>query len=236
MKEMEKNQNRNQSNKENKGKMSGPLLFGLKLLSVKRMRRTMSLDLKIRPFIDLSNSQKHRRILGLSQSVLDIVEKEKDNTFHPDDQIKLKQIKFEIDDNAYDISFGKVNKVEETKKIEAVVKSLDKGHISREAYRFLARIEDLPREKAVCDVRQKINAEMKKKVPLTLVELLQPTKFEPIREEPNITDSEIITNMLELIGKGGQRCITDILNYIIPLYIEKGILIPRQSLTINITY
>jgi hypothetical protein len=74
---------------------------------------------------------------------------------------------------------------------------------------------------------QKINAEMKKKVPLTLVELLQLTKFELIREEPNITDSEIITNMLESIGKGGQRHITDILNYIIPLYIEKGILIPR---------
>jgi hypothetical protein len=102
------------------------------------MRRTMSLDLKIRLFIDLGNSQKCHRILGLSQSILDIVEKEKDNTFHPDDQIKLKQIKFEIDDNAYDISFGKVNKVEETKKIEAVVKSLDKGHLSREAYRSLA--------------------------------------------------------------------------------------------------
>ncbi|POG80140.1 hypothetical protein GLOIN_2v1521868, partial [Rhizophagus irregularis DAOM 181602=DAOM 197198] len=229
MKEMEKNRNRDQSNKENKGKISGPLLFGLKLLSVERVRRTMSLDLKIRPFIDLGNSQKRRRILGLSQSILDIVERERDNTFHPDDQIKLKQIKFEIDDDVYDINFGKVNKIEEIKKIEAVVKSLDKGHISREAYRSLARIEDLPREKAVCDIRQKINAEMKKQVPLTLVDLLQPTKFEPIREEPNITDSEIITNMLELIGKGGQRRITDILNYIIPLYIEKGILIPRQS-------
>ncbi|PKC67045.1 hypothetical protein RhiirA1_418594 [Rhizophagus irregularis] len=229
MKEMEKNRNRDQSNKENKGKISGPLLFGLKLLSVERVRRTMSLDLKIRPFIDFGNSQKRRRILGLSQSILDIVERERDNTFHPDDQIKLKQIKFEIDDDVYDINFGKVNKIEEIKKIEAVVKSLDKGHISREAYRSLARIEDLPCEKAVCDIWQKINAEMKKQVPLTLVDLLQPTKFEPIREEPNITDSEIITNMLESIGKGGQRRITDILNYIIPLYIEKGILIPRQS-------
>ncbi|CAB4476022.1 unnamed protein product [Rhizophagus irregularis] len=107
MKEMEKNRNRDQSNKENKGKISGPLLFGLKLLSVERVRRTMSLDLKIRPFIDLGNSQKRRRILGLSQSILDIVERERDNTFHPDDQIKLKQIKFEIDDDVYDINFGK---------------------------------------------------------------------------------------------------------------------------------
>ncbi|PKY62008.1 hypothetical protein RhiirA4_432215, partial [Rhizophagus irregularis] len=33
-KEIGKNQNRNQSNRKNKGKISGPLLFGLKLLSV----------------------------------------------------------------------------------------------------------------------------------------------------------------------------------------------------------
>ena len=70
---------------------------------------------------------------------------------------------------------------------------------------------------------------MKKKVPMTLVDLLQPTAFEPITGDPDITDNTIIMNMLESIGKGGQRRITDILNYIIPLYIEKGILILRQS-------
>ncbi|UZO07546.1 uncharacterized protein OCT59_027829 [Rhizophagus irregularis] len=228
-KEIGKNQNRNQSNRKNKGKISGPLLFGLKLLSVERVRKTMSLDLKIRPFDELGNSQKRRKILGLSQRVLDIVEKEKGNTFHPDDQIKLKQIKFETYDDIYEINFGKLGKIEEMKKIEAVVKSLDRGHISREAYRSLARIEDLPRENVICDFRQKINAEMKKKVPMTLVDLLQPTAFEPITGNPDITDSTIIMNMLESIGKGGQRRITDILNYIIPLYIEKGILIPRRS-------
>ena len=53
---MDEDQNRNQSNKENKGKMSRPLLFGLKLLSVEQVRRTMSLDLKIRLFSDLDNS------------------------------------------------------------------------------------------------------------------------------------------------------------------------------------
>ncbi|CAB5202794.1 unnamed protein product [Rhizophagus irregularis] len=79
-KEIGKNQNRNQSNRKNKGKISGPLLFGLKLLSVERVRKTMSLDLKIRPFDELGNSQKRRKILGLSQRVLDIVEKEKGNT------------------------------------------------------------------------------------------------------------------------------------------------------------
>ncbi|GET00608.1 hypothetical protein GLOIN_2v1728867 [Rhizophagus clarus] len=191
--EMDENQNRNQSNKKNNGKMS---------------------DHKIRPFNDLGNSQKRRKILGLSQYVLDIIEKEKGNTFHPDDQIKLKQIKFETYDDSYNINFGKLDRVEETKKIEAIVKSLDKGHISREAYRSLARIEDLLREK----------------IPITLVDLSQPSVFEPITEEPDIIDGAIILNMLESVGKGGQRRITNILNYIIPLYVKKGILIPRRSI------
>ena len=43
---------------------------------------------------------------------------------------------------------------------------------------------------------------MKKAIPLTLVNLSQPTVFDPITEEPDITDDTIITNMLESIGKG----------------------------------
>ncbi|GES76503.1 hypothetical protein GLOIN_2v1521868 [Rhizophagus clarus] len=209
IKEMGKN--RNQSNKENKGKMSGPLLFGLKLLSI----------------------EQHRKILGLSQCVLDIVEKEKSNTFHPDDQIRFKQIKFETSEDLYNINFGTLDKIKEVKKIETIVKSIDKGHISREAYQSLARIEDLLREEAVYDIHQKINAEMKKKVPTTLVELLQPTVFKSIIEEPDITDSAVILNMLKSIKKKDQHRIADILNCILPLYIEEGILIPKRS-TLNI--
>ncbi|GET04504.1 hypothetical protein GLOIN_2v1521868 [Rhizophagus clarus] len=178
MGEMDENQNRNQSNKENNKKMSGPLLFGLKLLSVEQIRKTMSLDHKIRPFNDLGN------------------------TFHPDNQIKLKQIKFETYDDSYNINFGKLDRVKETKKIEAIVKSLDKEHISREAYQSLARIEDLPHEKVVYDMRQKINVKVKKKVPIILVDLSQSSVFEPITEEPDIIDGAIILNMIESVGKG----------------------------------
>ncbi|PKB97706.1 hypothetical protein RhiirA5_432632 [Rhizophagus irregularis] len=46
---------------------------------------------------------------------------------------------------------------------------------------------------------------MKKVIPLTLVNLSQPTVFDPITEEPDITDNIIITNMLESIGKGGRN-------------------------------
>ena len=98
-----------------------------------------------------------------------------------------------------------MNKEEETKRIEAIVKSLDRGYISREAYRPLTQIEqDISRENAIYKVRQSINTEMKNKVPLTFVNLSQPTKFEPITKKPDITDNLIIMNMLESIGKGGQ--------------------------------
>ncbi|CAG8785827.1 34838_t:CDS:2, partial [Gigaspora margarita] len=49
-----------------------------------------------------------------------------------------------------------------------------------------------------------------------------PTIFEPITDTPEITDANIIANMLESIRMGGQRRITDILNYIIPFYVSKG--------------
>jgi hypothetical protein len=70
---------------------------------------------------------------------------------------------------------------------------------------------------------------MKKKIPLTLVDILNPTTVHEPIEEPYITDSAIITNILESVGKGGQRRIIDILNYIVPFYIKRGILIPERS-------
>ncbi|CAB5376261.1 unnamed protein product [Rhizophagus irregularis] len=128
-------------------KISGPLLFGLKLSSVEKIRKTISLD-KIRPLTELSNTTKRRKILGLSQRILNVVESEKENTFHKIDKIKLKQVTFQTcNDDVYSVNFGQLDKVEKTKRIEVVVKSLDKGHVSREAYRSIAKIEpNIPRE------------------------------------------------------------------------------------------
>ncbi|PKY35367.1 hypothetical protein RhiirB3_456076, partial [Rhizophagus irregularis] len=174
-------------NTTNKGKISGPLLFGLKLLSIEKERKTRPLEInsRIRPFSELSYSTKRCKMLSLSQHILDIVEAEKENKFHPTDQIELNQIKFKTCNGLYEINFGQLDKMKEIKKIEAVVKSLDKG--------------------AVSDAQQRINSEMKKVIPLTLVNLSQPTVFDPITEEPDITDNIIITNMLESIGKGGRN-------------------------------
>ncbi|CAB5193559.1 unnamed protein product [Rhizophagus irregularis] len=194
-------------NTTNKGKISDPLLFGLKLLSIEKERKTRPLEInsRIRPFSELSYSTKRRKMLSLSQHILDIVEAEKENKFHPTDQIELNQIKFKTCNGLYEINFGQLDKMKEIKKIEAVVKSLDKGYISKEAYRSLARIEpNIPREGAVSDARQRINSEMKKVIPLTLVNLSQPTVFDPITEEPDITDNIIITNIYTRINWKGR--------------------------------
>ncbi|GES91052.1 hypothetical protein GLOIN_2v1775051 [Rhizophagus clarus] len=142
--------------------------------------QTRSLD-KIRPFSEISNTTKRRKILGLSHRILNVVESEKENTFHKNDELKLKQVTFQTCNDMYNVNFG------------------------QEAYRSLARIEqNIPREGDVYNVRQQINNEMKKMIPLTLVDLLQPTVFEPISEEPDVTDNTIIMNILESVGKGGR--------------------------------
>ncbi|PKY51092.1 hypothetical protein RhiirA4_467936 [Rhizophagus irregularis] len=58
---------------------------------------------------------------------------------------------------------------------------------------------------------------MKKVIPLTLVNL---SVFDPITEEPDITDNIIITNMLESIGNFELYC---------SIICKQGILIPEVS-------
>ncbi|PKK64078.1 hypothetical protein RhiirC2_114303 [Rhizophagus irregularis] len=103
----------------NKGKISGPLLFGLKLvLSIEKERKTRPLEInsRIRPFSELSYSTKRHKMLSLSQHILDIVEAEKENKFHPTDQIELNQIKFKTCNGLYEINFGQPDKMKEIKK------------------------------------------------------------------------------------------------------------------------
>ncbi len=70
---------------------------------------------------------------------------------------------------------------------------------------------------------------MRKKILLTLVDLSQLTAFKIITKESNIIDNTIITNMLESIEKDSQWHIIDILNFILPLYLKKKILISEVS-------
>ncbi|RIB07713.1 hypothetical protein C2G38_2213607 [Gigaspora rosea] len=69
-------------------KLSGPLLFGLQYKSVEAVCKTLPSNEILREF----------------------VEEEKENFFHPNDSIVLKQAKFEINNCTYNINYGKIDK------------------------------------------------------------------------------------------------------------------------------
>ena len=92
----------------------------------------------------------------MAKRVFSQIEDCKENLFHPMDQIQIKQARFDINDKIVEVDYGKLDQknVEELK--QAIVKSMDKGRISREAYRSLARInQNLPREGAISTMRKR---------------------------------------------------------------------------------
>ncbi|CAG8649990.1 3296_t:CDS:2, partial [Dentiscutata heterogama] len=88
----------------------------------------------------LDKLRKH--ILGLGKRLLEFVEEEKENFFHPNDSIVLKQAKFEISGHTYNINYGKIDKQQIELQTQAIVKSIDHNRISQEAYRSLARLDE----------------------------------------------------------------------------------------------
>ncbi|CAG8606084.1 11791_t:CDS:2, partial [Racocetra fulgida] len=173
----------NKERAESKSKLSGPLLFGLHYKSVEVARKTLPLNelVRIKPFNNYSASAQHKHILGLGKRLLEFVEEGKENFFHQNDNIVLKQAKFEINGSIYNINYGKINKQKIELQTQAIVKSIDRNRISQDAYRSLAKLDE------------------------SLIRAEALTSFEPITEESDITDPIIVSNVIASIGKGGQR-------------------------------
>ncbi|RHZ68399.1 hypothetical protein Glove_295g2 [Diversispora epigaea] len=164
-------------------------------------------DPEIRSFNDLSKSTKRRYVLQLARQIYDEVEQNKENLFYSKDNIRIKQIRFEINEKKYNVNYGKFDKDNDIKLKYVVVKSLDRERISRDAYRSLI------------DINQHLP--LQKNIPISLVNIYQSTTFEPISGQSHFTEPEIIQNVMDYIEKSEQRRITDILNYIVPKYIKQ---------------
>ncbi|CAG8722098.1 7102_t:CDS:2 [Dentiscutata erythropus] len=96
----------------------------------------------------------------------------KKNFFYPNDNIVLKQAKFEINNNSYNINYGKIDKQKIEIQIQVIVKSIDQNRISQNVYRSLAQLdESLIRARAVYDMRQEITNRVNKKIPISLVDI-----------------------------------------------------------------
>ncbi|CAG8534018.1 5749_t:CDS:2, partial [Racocetra fulgida] len=124
----------------------------------------------------------------------------KENIFHKDDKVEIKQAlnQEKIDDLHL-----------------AVLKSLDKGKISHGA---------------ISSIRQRLNKQMQNLVPLSLTNVEEASvASELIEDQPHITDPDIVNNVVESAEKGEQHFIIDILNFIVPEYIKKRLLIPNNT-------
>jgi len=151
--------------------------------------------------------------------------------YNPIDQPILKELQFSVKNHEYKIKFGEDNKVIKKQKHEAIVKTIDQGQISRNAYRNLAAIEDeLPREWAISSQRIQINKEMEHEVKIRTVKMPLCDNTINLTDNPDITDPEIVDEIINSIGKGGQRSIKDILKYIVPDLIKKHILNLQQPI------
>ncbi|CAG8632812.1 7705_t:CDS:2 [Racocetra fulgida] len=175
-------------------------------------------------------------MLTIAKRVFDQVKDCKENIFHNDDKVEIKQARFTVNNKPFEIHYGKFNQKDLEDLHLAVLKSLDKGKISREAYRSLARInQDLPRDGAISNTRQRLNEQMNNLIPLSLINIEQSAISELTIDQSHITDFNIVNNIVESVGKGDQCSIIDLLNFMIPEYIKRGLLIPNNT-TIKLLY
>src|SRR5277367_2479393 len=77
-------------------------------------------------------------------------------------------------------------------------------------------------------LRQEINAYMRELIPISFIDLNPTITHDPLVEEPDITDPIIVEQVVNAIGKGAYRSIKKILEYIVPAYIQKGMLDPAM--------
>ncbi|GBC07443.1 hypothetical protein RclHR1_07480003 [Rhizophagus clarus] len=207
---------------ETKTRYSGPHVFGLQLEVLQQARDTKRRATTLKPFNNLTITGQNNRAKKIAKSVHAIFDQTAiKSVIH---KPILKSIEFNIKDQHFYFSIGKED-VEDTKhKARATVEACDKGQITRGGYQNLASVcHNLPREWLVFSERKKITQEIKDIIPISLINM-SPSSDNSVNSEVHIDDVDIINNVQQSIGKGGRRNIIDILKYLIPGLIKKGVI------------
>ncbi|GET00460.1 hypothetical protein GLOIN_2v1472827 [Rhizophagus clarus] len=211
-------------NPETKTRYSGPHFFGLHLEILQQTRDTHRRATVLKSFDNLTSTGQNNRAKKIAKSVSAIFDQEMTKSCHLDDNPNLKSIEFSIKDNFFNFSFNEEN-VEIKHKARAAVQACDKGQVTREGYRILSSIsQDLPREWKVSAEKKEITHEMNEIIPISLINITPSPSDNSVNSEIHINDSEIINNLQQSIGKGGQRNIINILKYLIPGLLNRNVL------------
>ena len=213
---------------ETKSTISGPLLFGLQLDSVRKARESRKRGYLIKPALECSSSTLVKRAKKIAAKIKSSFNSSIKETYHQSDQVILENVEFSVNANDYfQVNFGSENEVDNVHKLQSIVKSIDQGQISRDSYRNLAAAEiHLPRENSVSNERIAITNHMNQLIKISLVNMNGQNESEEIMKvnEPDITNSEITQEVINTVGLGVYRSAKDILYYIIPHLKKKKVL------------
>ncbi|CAG8522794.1 45393_t:CDS:1 [Gigaspora margarita] len=143
----------------------------------------------------------------MDKCVFDQVKICKENIFYKNNKVEIKQARFTINNKPFEIQYRKVNQEKIVNLCLVVLKLLDKGKISHEAYRLLVCInQDLPREGAILSIYQRHNIQIQNLVPLSLTNVEETSVASELTEDqPHITDPNIVNNVVKYAGKGEQH-------------------------------
>ncbi|CAG8534028.1 2289_t:CDS:2 [Scutellospora calospora] len=206
-------------------KWSGVLLFGLQLQQIKEIREKKYIH-NLKPFDKLSESGKRARNKKLGLALYNQVQNATETLFCDSDKIVLNELVFSINNNNFKIIYNSPDKDSTELQAKAIVRAMDIEKISCSAYRTLAAINhNLPREWAIAKMRQTITNEINTIIKSLVFDLTPILIHEiPDNEEIDITNTEIIESVTKSIGMGAYRSIKEILAYLIPVWLKKGII------------
>ncbi|CAB4405999.1 unnamed protein product [Rhizophagus irregularis] len=89
---------------------------------------------------------------------------------------------------------------------------------------------------AISQIHQEINVYIGELIPINFIDLNSTIVQEELLKEPDITDPLIIKQVVNATGKGAYQSIKKILEYIIPSYIKKEVVLDLAIPTIYLQY
>jgi hypothetical protein len=190
----------------------------LQLDSVRRARESRKRGNLIKPALNCISSTLEKRAKKIAIKIQSNFKNNTKGIYHKSDQVALESVEISVNKTDYfQVNFGPENKANNSYQLQSVVKAVDQGQISRDSYRDLAAAEiNLPREHSVSIERINITNHMNQLIKISLVNMNRQNVLDEIMEEPDITNAEIIQEVIDTAGVGIYRSAKDILYYIIP--------------------
>ncbi|PKY53560.1 hypothetical protein RhiirA4_547717 [Rhizophagus irregularis] len=214
-----------------KTKTSGIYLFGLHLKTLEMAREGKRRAHILKPIDQCGNSTLTKRAMSIGKHILAEFNEKTQKLYNLEDVPALESICYSVNKkHTFNISYENEDKTKKKQKLESIVRALDEGNIPRDSYRRLCAIEhNLPREGEISKERININEIMVQLIPITIVDINTKSQVDE-SEGVDIDDESITQEVINAVGKGGYRNINNILYYLVPNLVQKGILNPDQPI------